>query len=225
MNPFVSLSAPFVVDSATGARLGAALALLSQARTTALLLGREVWEFAVEIEELRARGMTGTDLRHLVCAGFAEQAEERTRRAAGRRLFQATGNLAFCRRTCFVATAEGARQVREYPSGNGWVTADPGPSRSVVPCWDAQRRRLTWGGHLVKEFRLPAPHQQTILTVFQEEGWPARIDDPLRQSVEQDPKARLHDAVKRLNRHQVHRLLEFGGDGTGRGIIWRNRGV
>jgi hypothetical protein len=32
---------------------------------------------------------------------------------------------------------------------------------------------------VVKEFKLPAPNQETILTAFQEEGWPPRIDDPL----------------------------------------------
>jgi hypothetical protein len=39
--------------------------------------------------------------------------------------------------------------------------------------------------------------------------------------VELDPKVRLHDTIKALNRHQVFEVLRFLGDGTGRGIAWR----
>ena len=31
----------------------------------------------------------------------------------------------------------------------------------------------------VKQYRVPSPNQEAVLTVFQEEGWPPRIDDPL----------------------------------------------
>jgi hypothetical protein len=36
-----------------------------------------------------------------------------------------------------------------------------------------------------------------------------------------DPKRRLHDAIKRLNRHQCHRTVSFHGTGNGQGIAWR----
>jgi hypothetical protein len=73
---------------------------------------------------------------------------------------------------------------------------------------------------LVKQFRLPALNQELILAAFEEEAWPPHIDDPLPNALGQDPKQRLHDTIKRLNRHQVNRLIRFRSDGTGSGIIW-----
>ena len=37
----------------------------------------------------------------------------------------------------------------------------------------------------------------------------------------QDPKQRLHDTIKCLNRRQLNCLIQFGGDGTSEGVIWR----
>ena len=74
---------------------------------------------------------------------------------------------------------------------------------------------------MVKTYRLPSPTQETVLGAFQEEGWPRRIDDPLPPKAEQDPKTRLHNTIKRLNRCQQHKVLHFFGDGTGTGICWR----
>src|SRR5262245_61781741 len=33
-------------------------------------------------------------------------------------------------------------------------------------------------------------------------------------------KLRLRDAIKRLNRHQQHKVIRFRGDGYGKGILW-----
>src|SRR5947208_16269474 len=65
-----------------------------------------------------------------------------------------------------------------------------------------------------------APVQDTILSVFQESGWPTRIDDPLPPAAGQDPKLRLREVVKRLNRHQRPYLIRFRTDGRGKGILW-----
>lgn len=73
---------------------------------------------------------------------------------------------------------------------------------------------------MVKQFRLPAPNQETILTAFQEESWPVRIDDPLPPKAEIDPKERLHNTIKALNRNQKQRRLKIKGDGTGEGVMW-----
>ncbi len=58
------------------------------------------------------------------------------------------------------------------------------------------------------------------MSAFQEDGWPARIDDPLPPTPETDPKRRLSDAIKCLNRKQLNPLLRFSGDGTGEGVLW-----
>jgi len=83
------------------------------------------------------------------------------------------------------------------------------------------RRELRWANQLVKCYRLPAPNQEVILAALEEEMWPPRMDDPLPRQPDQDPKQRLHDTIKNLNRHQVNSLLVFKGDGTGEGVQWR----
>jgi hypothetical protein len=59
-----------------------------------------------------------------------------------------------------------------------------------------------------------------VLCAFEEEGWPARIDDPLPPQQDQDSKRRLSDTIKCLNRKQSHHLIHFRGDGTGEGVVW-----
>ncbi|MEO1524438.1 MAG: hypothetical protein AAFX06_03340 [Planctomycetota bacterium] len=52
------------------------------------------------------------------------------------------------------------------------------------------------------------------------EDGPARIDDPLPVDANIEPKRRLSDSIKCLNRNQAARLIRFRGDGTGEGILW-----
>ena len=68
---------------------------------------------------------------------------------------------------------------------------------------------------------MPSPNQEAVLAAFEEEGWPHRIDDPLRFQVELGPKYRLHYTIRRLNRSQQQRLIRFFGDGTGVGVCWQ----
>jgi hypothetical protein len=79
---------------------------------------------------------------------------------------------------------------------------------------------LRLGGRVVKKFQVPARNQELVLTAFQEERWPMRIDDPLPPIAEIEPKRRLHSTIQCLNRNQRAQLLQFRGDGTGRGICW-----
>jgi hypothetical protein len=95
--------------------------------------------------------------------------------------------------------------------------------RVIKPRWDASARELRWGSIVIKRFRRPAPNQERILATFEELGWPPRIDDPLPPAGEVAPARRLHEAVRRLNGAQLHRLVHFGGDGTGRGVCWHWR--
>ena len=107
--------------------------------------------------------------------------------------------------------------------------SDPGVTRVLVlrhasaitrPAWDAHRRLILCGDRVVKRFRGPAKNQTLILDAFQEEGWPGRIDDPLAPGPDDDPSARLRDAVRRLNRRQCYPVLRFCADGTGQGVCW-----
>ena len=92
------------------------------------------------------------------------------------------------------------------------------------PYYDSARRKLWWGGKLVKEFAQRASNQHLILCAFEEQGWPPRIDDPLPpRGHGTDPKRRLNRAINRLNDHQLNRRIRFRGDGTGEGILWEPR--
>ena len=90
----------------------------------------------------------------------------------------------------------------------------------LVPRWDSLRRELVVEGQIIKRFRLPAANQEIVLAAFEEEGWPARIFDPLPPRDEQCPKRRLHETIKALNRSRLARLIRFCGDGTGEGVLW-----
>jgi hypothetical protein len=137
-----------------------------------------------------------------------QHAVEKTKRRGKRRVFDKPGGILFPEHTCFVLTAAGVRAAR-------LLTLE-------VPFYDREQCELWARGQLVKAFKQPAPDQHTILSSFEELGWPRRIDDPLpRTSGRQHPKLRLRDAIKRLKHHQQHQLIQFGGDGKGQGIVWQ----
>ncbi|WP_164100498.1 hypothetical protein [Candidatus Laterigemmans baculatus] len=92
--------------------------------------------------------------------------------------------------------------------------------RTAPPCWDRDRQELRMGTLVVKQFKVPAPNQEMVIAVFQEEGWPPRIDDPLPPRTDLDPKRRLHDTINSLNRNQKTPLIRFLGDGSGQGVRW-----
>lgn len=130
-----------------------------------------------------------------------------------------------------VTNGEAGDVAPSSPGGNGWPTSPAqihsrhpagakDGSQNCTPVWDPLRRELRLGDQVVKRFKLPSANQETVLTVFHEEGWPVRIDDPLPPRPNHDPKMRLHNAIKGLNRHQKRRLIRFMGDGTGEGILW-----
>ena len=210
-------------------RVRVALAQLADAHRYAQDAHRDAWDFAVEIAALHALGLTPSDLRWLVCKGHVEHAREVTQPGENGRAFRPTGNLTFSNRSSFILTDAGESlacnvcasspdslgpQARQANSDG----KEHGARR--IPEWDPERHELRVGGRLVKQFKLPSPNQETILMVFQEEGWPAVIDDPLPPQPEQDPKRRLHDTVKSLNRNQRNRLIHFMGNGTGEGVRW-----
>ena len=89
--------------------------------------------------------------------------------------------------------------------------------QEATPIWDRGERELRAGGSVIKRFCVPAPNQELILTAFQEEGWPKRIDDPLPPTPEMDAKLRLRKAFSCLNRNRRFKLVHFHGDGRGRG--------
>jgi hypothetical protein len=46
------------------------------------------------------------------------------------------------------------------------------PSDPQKPVWDQAAHTLYWAGKAVKHFRALAKYQETLLTAFQQAGWP-----------------------------------------------------
>jgi hypothetical protein len=206
-----------------------ALALFFEAHEYARQAQQTDWEFSVELPALLEAGCSRSVLRWLASKGYVEHALERTRPQAGRRSFRRTANLSFAARSCFVLTPSGLAVARQFdqahdavagPHLNGIAYVDPGSNGYPLPHWDQALRELRLGATLIKAYTQPSPNQETILAVFQEEGWPARIDSPLSPPLHEDGKRRLHDTITRLNRHQQHRLIRFRSDSNGEGVRW-----
>ncbi len=208
------------------------LDILTEAFHCAQELQRDVWDFAVEIRWLRDAGLRDSSLRWLLCKGYAEHAVETTQAHAPRRTFRRSRSLAFCDQTCVVLTEAGAAFAGPSTSfsrplggpGQILVPALRPVSWPEIPRWDEDCHELRWGAKLVKRFKEPALNQELILAAFEEDGWPRHLDDPLPNDDDIDPKQRLHDTIKRLNRHQVNRLILFRGNGSGTGVVWEPLG-
>lgn len=209
-------------------RVNEALLFLLEAREYADDVGADSWDFALELRELRSLGLTTSDLRWLAMKGYVEFAVETTMAGDDRRSFRELHGLTFGEQTCFVITAAGVEAatthnvrhtVLERTTHEEHVVAEPAAPK-VVPHWDSDLQELRVNGVIVKQFKVPAPNQEMVLSAFQEESWPARIDDPLPPQAEQDPKRRLHDTIVSLNRNHKQRLIRFMGDGSGEGVRW-----
>lgn len=202
------------------------LLLLLQAHEYAVDVERDRWEFAVELAELRRAGLTKADCRWLICKGWAELARELRTHTGGDRQFRLEMGLTISTRACVVLSSKGVHVAREQLRRRSEQSQSEQHSLKnalvarIAPRWDRDRHELRVGGKLVKQFKLPSPNQEMVLTAFEEEHWPPRIDDPLPPSKKFDAKQRLHDTIKNLNRNQKHRLIRFMGDGTGQGVRW-----
>ncbi len=216
-------------------KLQSGLTSMLEARVFAEDAERDAWEFSVEMLHLNSLGLTCNSLRWLVSKGYAEHACEYEVPGQTGREFQASGELCFCKRTVFVLTDAGASFARRQldrasnmhtgrVNGNGEVAvATPTIAHSsspTTPTWGPQSRELRVGDVLVRRYKSSAVNQETVLAVFEEEGWPSRIDDPLPPQPGQCSKHRLHDTIKCLNRNQTQNLIRFRGDGTGEGVCW-----
>lgn len=204
-----------------------AFALLLQAHEYALELSQGTWDFAVELQALRETGLTNSDLRWLVGRGYVEHALEITSPNDRTRQFRRTALVTVSDSTCLVLSRAGVCVARDVCGGDAVIAMAGARGKLIVaervvhqPRWDCQRRQLKVGTDVVKEFKLPSPNQETVLMAFEEEGWPPRIDDPLSPLPQLDPRRRLHDTIKALNRKQKRDLIRFMGDGSGEGVRW-----
>jgi len=184
---------------------------------------RSPWEFAIEIRQLQRTGITTEEIRWLIGKNLVDHAEENSSLGQVTRTFQSSGGFRLSEKSCLILTEFGVcaaeytiDSIRSKP-----VTASiDSENANVSPRWDTVRHELRLGNVLVKKFKWRAANQEAILNAFEEDGWPAHIDDPLTQDPNMNPKRRLSDAIKCLNRKQQNSLIRFCGDGTGEGVLW-----
>lgn len=194
----------------------ACLRLLWNARRYACDAERPVWDFAMRLDEVTGVGVGPSELRYLISKGWVAHGEDQACANDVERLVHPRHSLVFGGHSCFVLTDAGAERFASQEHSRAATDATP----ALCPRWDAVRHELRVGGLLVKRFRSPAINQEAILSAFEEEHWPARIDDPLSPVGETDPKRRLCDTIKCLNRNQTRERVRFRGDGTGEGVLW-----
>jgi hypothetical protein len=201
----------------------AALALLQHALDCAEDAQAPPWDFALEIGQLCAAGLTITDLRWMVVKELVEHADETSVHGNEHRSFTPSRGLTFLPTTCVLLTIKGAAlAARENAASPDEIRANgkSHPKASLKPQWNAARRELSLGGRMVKQFHVPARNQELILSAFQQEDWPESIDDPLAGEIHIDPKTRLNDAIYRLNHKQLACLLRFHVNRHGSGVCW-----
>jgi hypothetical protein len=201
----------------------AGLAELAKARAYAHATEADRWEFAVEMAQLSALGVTTSDLRWLVRSGYVETACESTDATSKTRVFSPNASLTFSNHTCFVLTEAGTSLLATLapaplPTGGREPSGYVGPD--VLPAWDFQNRVLRVGSYVVKRYRRSSPNQEAVLGAFQSQGWPERIIDPLAPEGTLIPQKRLRDTISWLNRDRQQPVIRFMGDGTGIGVRW-----
>ncbi|MEM7785375.1 MAG: hypothetical protein AAF939_03815 [Planctomycetota bacterium] len=229
-------------------RLQPALILLRDAHHYAMRTGKDVWQFATELEELQSQGLTTTDLRWLISTGIVLHGIELSTFRDPYRKFEKCDNLFFSTRSCFVLSEKGLislettsqfQQKNPEDSFNGELRSEidnkaerklsdgqssdskPDGGESIVPEWDHEKRVLMFQGEVVKRFKWPAVNQELVVNAFHEQGWPEMIHDPIPPIGDVKPKNRLHDTIKCLNRNRVSKSIKFHGNGDGTGVLWK----
>jgi len=97
----------------------AAIVRLAEAYDYARDMRCDLWKFAVDIDDLKAIGLSADDLRWLVANGYVRHGREITKRSDLARKFRPARDLNFAKNTCFVATAAGLRLTTTAPVGSG----------------------------------------------------------------------------------------------------------
>jgi hypothetical protein len=207
-----------------GAQLG--LTILRKAFNCAVQLNVSPWQFAVPAVSLRAQGLDETDLRFLCASGLAESGVEEMTPDSREREFRPLANLAMPESACLIATPQGLECSLGGPGSpehvivNGRPHAPAPDAAPQTPSWIRKTGKLWWGNRVIKSLRRHAKRQRLVLAAFEEAGWPRRIDDPLPRDAGVNPKERLRQTVRHLNKRNAFRAIEFRVDEDYRGIHW-----
>lgn len=213
-----------------GLNVRAGLGLLLDAATCAADAGQMPWTFAVELDELRQRGIDNVWLRWLIVSDFVAHSHETFASTSDERQFENRGRLNLTEASCFILTPAGVRFAQElliqpnHEATSRLAGRMKGPDRrhdEVVPHWDPGKRQLEFRGRVIKAFVRAAWNQEAILTAFEEEGWPQQVDDPIPPAGGRNQRARLRACIQSLNRQAAPPAIEFGCEPNGAAICWR----
>jgi hypothetical protein len=226
------MSARFPHEDGIPVAVAEPLRLLFLSGVFAVRFGRSAWDFAVPIDLLRSTTASDRELRWLVNERLADFCNDIPSDDGRRKSTPFVNRTRFGEHACFVITKTGMKLAGELwgrfdngqdPAQNSPMARGIQPGSLWLPRWDSEQRSLFVATTLLKQYRQPSPDQERILCVFEEEGWPYRIDDPLSLTPGRNPKRHLHQTIANLNRYHRRRIVHFHGDGTGQGICWRLR--
>ena len=121
--------------------LKAALRIVVKSYDYARTSNRNVWEFAVEIERLEAQGADASDVRWLICNGYALHGLETTNGNSAERAFRPLASLALPAGAGVVLTPQGMAvigsqaqtPVNNHSPEGGPKTTDHLPATIVLP--------------------------------------------------------------------------------------------
>jgi hypothetical protein len=206
-----------------------ALGILLEAFKEAQDTNQPTWEYAAELRNFLNVGVPTFTLRWLMDKGIFEHGYEQARGHSGRRRFRRVNSHVFKENSCFVLKAEAVGKVREalleasvhLPESGG----PPGPGDNYflfeVPVWNKASGQLWYENDLVKELSGTAVNQRRVLDACHENCWRQPVPNPFHGSGHECLSEPLHNTLERLNGKQIHRLLYFYRDGTGKGFRWK----
>ena len=174
----------------------------------------------VSVARLRAGGLSQQLLLWMQYQAHVQHFRRDTR---GRRGLRRLATLKTGPHSVFALTEAGARFALQFLDGSRAAKEFSPPMGRLTSHYDADQRALSWGAHVLKRFVKPSKNQELVVAAGQEQAWPGFYDDPLPICGGKNPKTRLHDAIKCLNRGQNPYLVHFIGDGTGTRVGWEFR--
>ncbi len=202
-----------------------AVKILHDSMTLGARTACDAWDFSTTLSTFRKAGVSEGVLRWLMCREYVEHAVECTGLSDPKRVFRESTSLGIFPRSCFVLTKDGVDFLTELKrtrsngdgSDSGVRGAEAVPHER--PYWEESTHTLFWHECPVKRYRSEAPNQEAVLRQFQIQDWVACIPVSLALEHGINPKERLRETIKSINRN-VRSSLRFCQEGCGSRVRW-----
>ena len=88
--------------------------------------------------------------------------------------------------------------------------------------YNSWSRTLWVHGVAVREFHRDADNQAPVLEALQDAGWPPKLYSVFRGNLLLEPKHRLSDTIRELNKHQTpKKAIRFSVERGTQAVLWR----